>query len=80
MGVILYLGKLNGTASADALIKFMTTTPSEHYRKFALQSLVAVGDASVLGKLEGELKSQAVIQDVLQRAADQIKNQLKKQD
>jgi hypothetical protein len=78
MCVILYLGKLNSIASSDALIKFVTATPSEHYRKFGLQMLVAIGDASVLDKLEAELKSRTVAHEVLQRATDQINEKLKK--
>lgn len=79
MGVILYLGQINSTASSDALIKFITATPSVHYRKFTLQSLVAVGDAAVLSKLEAELKSISVARDTIQQAVDKIRDKLKMQ-
>lgn len=77
LGVILYLGKLNSAASADVLIRFMSTTTSEHCRKIAVQSLVAVGDASVLAKLDAELKPIDAARQALQQAADQIRNKLK---
>ncbi|SRR6266481_4398652 len=79
MGVILYLGKLTSAASADVLIKFVTVTPSEHYRKFALQSLVAVGDAGALSKIGAELELKDAARNILQQAADQIRDKLKMQ-
>jgi hypothetical protein len=74
LGVILYLGKLDSTASAEALIRFLSVTTNENYRKVAIESLVAVGDKSVLNKLATELNGLTAIRDGLQQATDRIKN------
>ena len=79
LGTILYLGQLDSAASADTLIWFLSTTANEHYRKLAVQSLVAVGNASVLNKIETELKSLEAVRDALQQAAEQIRGSLKPQ-
>lgn len=79
LGVILYLGKLNSASSADALIRFMFTTTDERYREVASQSLVAVGDASALSKIEAEIKPMDAARNALQQAADQIRAKLKTQ-
>jgi HEAT repeat protein len=76
VGVIRYLGKLNSRAAADTLIEFVAITPSETYRKFAVESLVAVGDASVLNKLETKLKPIEAARDALQQATEQIREKL----
>ena len=79
LGVILYLGELNSTASADSLIRFISYTTNDHYRKFAVQSLVGVGDASVLNKLEAELEPLETARCALQQAIEQITEKLKAQ-
>ncbi len=73
LGVILYLGKLNSSSSAEVLIQFLALNTNAHYRKIAVEALVAVGDAAVLNKLEVELKEMAAKQDGLQQALNRIK-------
>jgi len=79
LGTILYLGRLKSTASADPLIRFVLITTNDHHRKFAVQSLVAGGDESVLEKIEAQLKPIEVARNALQQAADQIRESLKPQ-
>lgn len=76
VGAILYLGKLNGRTSADALIEFVIITPSDQYRKFAVASLAAVGNESVLRKLEASLTPLEAARDALQQAAEQIRKKI----
>lgn len=73
LSAILYLGKLDSSSSAEVLIRFLTINTNEHYRKIAIESLVAVGDAAVLNKLENELKELTAKQNGLQQAIDRIK-------
>ncbi len=76
MGVILYLGELNSAASDDALIHFTLISPSAHYRDFAVQSLVAVGDAVTLQKIEAHRTLLAEQVELLEQAAEQIRQAL----
>lgn len=79
LGVVLYLGELANAGAADPLIRFLSTTTIEHYRNIAVQSLVAVGDASVLMKIESSLKSIDTTRQALHQATEQIRDRLRKQ-
>jgi hypothetical protein len=69
---ILYLGRLNSDASADVLIRFVSTTHQDHYRKLAVDSLVAVGDRSVLSKIETALQPLEAAHSGLRQAQERI--------
>jgi len=76
LAATLYLGRVSGTISADPLIAFISATTNNHHRTIAVQSLVAVGDAAVLQKVEAELKSSDIPRSALNQAADQIREKL----
>ena len=76
LGSILYLGRVEEDVSADSLIRFVRATSNDHYRRMAVQSIVAIGDASVLSKLEAELGSIETVRDALEQAAAQIQEKL----
>jgi hypothetical protein len=76
LAATLYLGRVSGDISADPLIAFISATNNDHYREIATQSLVAVGDAAVLQKLEAELKSGDNPRSAFSRAAAQIREKL----
>lgn len=70
--VLEYLSRLNSNLSADPLIRFIITTTNDYKRKFAVQALVDVGDASVRNKLEAELQLIETNQNALRLALEQI--------
>lgn len=73
LAVILYLGRLTGAAAADPLIRLLASAPREHIRNLAVQSLVAVGDAGVLAKIEHALMPFDAARQALRQAADRIR-------
>ena len=77
LGVILYLGKLNSTASSDPLIQFLSNASDDNQRRLALEALALVGDAATLEKIESELKPIGTAQQILKQAAEQIRAKLK---
>lgn len=72
MGVILYFGKLRNTTPAEALIDVIVTTPIEHYRKFAAESLVAIADGNVRRALQPRLEVATASYEALQMIMAQI--------
>ena len=52
---ILYLGRVDDPAAADALLRFASATANDDQRVLAARSLVAHGNPEVLALLEAEL-------------------------
>ena len=76
MGVILYLGRLSSPIAIDVLLRFATRTPNEHYRAVASQSLVSIGNASVLNTLQNRIKQLEAQREQLRQIAQQIRDKL----
>ncbi|MFH7025261.1 MAG: hypothetical protein ACHBN1_07630 [Heteroscytonema crispum UTEX LB 1556] len=82
VAVIIYLGKLNSEVSGDALIQFIATTISDRDRNLAVQSLVDVGDPSVVNKINTALNipdlteaAPRALQEALERIRDGSRTQ-----
>ena len=73
LSIMLYLSRLNSNLAADPLIHFIRTTANPQQNQFAVKALVAVGNATVLSKLETVLQPIKATQASLQQAADQIR-------
>ena len=77
---ILYLGKLNGESSADALIRLISTTVDDTHRRLAVRSLIEVGDSNVLKKIETALAPLEAASSALQQARIQIQDKLEEKE
>jgi hypothetical protein len=79
LATLLYLGKLESASAADVLICFVASTTDDHQRNLAIRSLVAVGDANVLAKIEAEPKTTDEARAALNEAASRIRESLKRE-
>jgi predicted solute-binding protein len=80
LSVLLYLDNFHNETSADVLLSFISRTNNERYLNFAVESLVEIGDVSVLNKIISELKQTElteVTRNALKQSVNQIQNKLR---